>query len=71
MRNAEEREKRKKNIFNQRQRVFIENIIARDNQKQELAQMNQVASQEALLQMHQNDERVAKIYEGKMNAHKR
>ena len=33
--------------------------------------MNHAASQEALLQMHENDDRVAKIYEGKVNAHKR
>ena len=71
MRNNEERERRKKNIFNQRQRVFIENIMARDQQKQELAQMSNAASQEALHQMNKRDEQAAKIYEGKLNAHKR
>lgn len=65
------RDQRKQNIHDQRQRVYLTNIFARDQQKQDLAMMNMMAGQEAEQQTLQRDEQVAKVYHDKLMAKKK
>lgn len=71
VRNTVAREQRKQNIHNQRQRVYLENMFARDQQKQELAAMNALAGQEAQQLMLQKDEQAARVYHDKLSAQKK
>lgn len=71
MRNNHAREQRKQNIYNQRQRVYLENIFARDQQKQNMAYMNVVAEQDAQELTRQRDDQAARVYIDKRNAKKK
>jgi len=68
--NTKLREERKQNVHGQRQRVLLENIMSRDQQKQELQHLNVGHAEESRQQQLQRDAMAAQMYQAKSTASK-
>ena len=68
--NTKLREERKQNVHSQRQRVLLENIMSRDQQKQELQHLNVGHAEESRQQQLQRDAMAAQMYQAKSTASK-
>ena len=69
--NTRLREERKANVAAQRQRVTMENIMARDQQLQEMNVQNQEYNREATAKFMEMSQQTANIYRQKMEAKQR